>query len=35
LSLMAIILSIKQSFSTEFKEPSGSQKWIVKANIGK
>jgi len=32
---MAIIFLIKQSFSTEFKEPLGSQKWIARVDIGK
>jgi len=32
---MVIIFLTKQSFSTEFKEPLGSRKWIAKAVIGR
>jgi len=30
---MAIIFPIKQPFSTKFKEPIGSQKWIAKVDM--
>jgi len=32
---VAIIFPTKQSFSKEFKEPLGSQKWIAKVDIDK
>ena len=35
ISLMATIFLTKKSFSTDFKEPFGSWKWIAKAVIGK